>query len=334
MEKQLEQLLDTAMDSYRAALVAMGKCGVQACPPLGEDLQQALWNLHQRLSSDASPLVLSETEQRVGQELQQFGKRASDYYKQKANDVREIMTIIARMAQAVTDRDQRYVNHFNELSEQLHAIADLEDLTNIRKSIGQQAIELKSSINRMAQDGQQTVAQLRSELSEYQSRLEEAEKLASVDTLTGLHNRLRVERQIQLRVEQAQPFCVIVFDLNGFKQINDLHGHLAGDEVLKQFATELRSFFRSTDAVGRWGGDEFMVVMDGGLNEAKSRIDKIREWVYGDYTFQVEGKSRQVSVSAAVGMAAWKLGETAKQVFGRADAAMYEQKSKLGESRR
>src|SRR5690242_1136264 len=188
MDRQIEQLFESTMDSYRAALVAMGKCGVQACPPLGEDLQLSLWSLQERLAADATPTVLTDTEQQVGQELQQFGQRASEYYKQKANEVREIMTIMARTAQAISDRDQRYVSQFNEFSVRLQGLADLEDLTKIRESLAQQTIELKSSVDQMAKDGQQSVAQLRAELSNYQNRLEEAEKLASLDELTGLHN--------------------------------------------------------------------------------------------------------------------------------------------------
>ncbi len=57
------------------------------------------------------------------------------------------------------------------------------------------------------------------------------------------------------------PFCVAIIDIDEFKRVNDEHGHLVGDELLKQFAAEMRSVCRSTDTIGRWGGDEFILLL-------------------------------------------------------------------------
>ena len=78
-----------------------------------------------------------------------------------------------------------------------------------------------------------SVAALRTQVSTYQTKLEEAEQRASHDTLTGLDNRQGVECKIQRRIAARQPFCVVMLDLNGFKQVNDTHGHEAGDDLLK-----------------------------------------------------------------------------------------------------
>src|ERR1035438_10604169 len=76
----------------------------------------------------------------------------------------------------------------------------------------------------MAQDGEAVVTQMRGQLRQYEAKLEEAERLASVDSLTGLANRRRMEAVLDLRVEQRKPFAVLIFDLNGFKQVNDTYG--------------------------------------------------------------------------------------------------------------
>lgn len=96
----------------------------------------------------------------------------------------------------------------------------------------------------MAQDGEEVLSQMRGELRQYQAKLEGAERLASVDSLTGLYNRRRVEAALELRIEQRQVFSVLIFDLNGFKRVNDTYGHVVGDELLTQFASELKSAFR------------------------------------------------------------------------------------------
>jgi len=108
---------------------------------------------------------------------------------------------------------------------------------------------------------------------------------------------------------------VMMFDLNGFKQVNDTHGHLAGDEVLKQFATELRGAFRPLDDVGRWGGDEFIVVLDCGLEEARGHVERVQKWVFGDYTVRGEGSPRKLPVDASVGVAAWREGRRPRRCW-------------------
>ena len=328
IDSKPDELLTSALRSYGSSLAAMGNSGAAACPPAGSELKQSLLNLQQRLSQDATPHSMTETEQCVEKELRQFGVRAAGYFKQKAEEFKEIILMMARTADSVGERDLRYTKQFGDFSARLQSIADLHDLTEIRTSLVQSAAELKACVDRMTQDGRQAAALLRKDLVVYQTRLQEAEKQASVDTLTGLDNRRKVEIAIELRIATARRFCVMIFDLNAFKPINDLHGHLAGDEVLKHFAGKLKSAFRATDIVGRWGGDEFIVVLDGGIEEAQAQADRARQWVFGDYTINPGAGPQKIHLEAAIGLAMWKEGETMAQVQSRADAAMYKDKAR------
>jgi diguanylate cyclase (GGDEF)-like protein len=312
---------------------AMGQSGVQACPPLGTQLQLGLWRLQRQLADSATPGLVQETEERVEAELHQWGEQSAEYYKRKTEEFKEIMMIMARTAEAVGDRDQRYSKQFTEFTSRLHSLASMDDLSKIRDSLVSSANELQSGVNQMAQDGEQVVARMRGELRRYQSKLEEAERLASVDSLTGLQNRRSTEAALQRLVEQRQSFSVVLLDLNGFKQVNDTYGHATGDDVLKQFATELRAAFRTLDHVGRWGGDEFIVVLDCGLEDARRHVERVRKWVFGDYTVAGESAPRKLRVDASVGVAAWQNAETIAEMVARADAAMYQDKKAAGDVR-
>ena len=330
IEANQEELLQGTLRAYRAALEAMGNSGVQACPPAGSQLQLGLWNLQRQLADQATSPLVRETEERVAAELQQWGERSAEYYRGKTEEFKEIMIIMARTAEGVGDRDQRYSTQFTEFTTRLQTLASMDDLAKIRDSLVSSANELQAGVNQMAQDGEAVVTQMRGQLRQYQVKLEEAERLASVDSLTGLQNRRRIEAVLELRVEQGRAFSVMIFDLNGFKQVNDTYGHMVGDEVLKQFATELRGAFRPLDDVGRWGGDEFIVVLDCGLEDARRHVERVRKWVFGDYTVRGEGPPRKLAVDASVGVAAWREGETIAAMFARADADMYKQKKAAG----
>jgi diguanylate cyclase (GGDEF)-like protein len=327
IESKPEESLKTMSESYRASLTAMGVSATQICPHIGEDFQRDLLNLRDLLSPQAAVETVTETGKKVEEELKKFGEGASQYFQQTAHDVKEIMMIVAETAQAVGERDQRYARQFGEFSGQLAAIGNLEDLTKIRMSLGKSANQLKSYVEKMVQDGEQSVSKLRAELSVYQTRLDEVERMATQDPVTGVANRYKAERQLQARIERARNLTVAMFDLDNFKQINDRYGHPAGDTLLKQFATELRTFFRATDIVSRWGGDEFLVIVDCGDEEVRDRIEPVRKWVNGDYTIVTGGEARKVDVRASVGVASWRAGETGAALVSRADAAMYEEKT-------
>ena len=234
---------------------------------------------------------------------------------------------MARTAESVGERDARCAKQINEVTNQLQKIANLEDLTQIRASLKKSALELKMSVDNLTAEGKAAIQQLQAEVTSYQKKLEEAEQIASLDSLTGLRSRLWVENQIERRIHGKLPLCVAVIDMDGFKQVNDDHGHLIGDELLKQFSAELKSACRATDVIGRWGGDEFIILLNSGLSEAQAQINRLRQWVCGDYTVQGQSGLKKLRVNASVGLAEHLPNETLKELLARADAEMYQQKS-------
>ena len=324
-----DDLLTSVCECYRSALTAMGACGVTACPALGGELQDNLGSLAAGLSGKISASNLQQTETLVEEQLQKWGERTAEYFKHKANEVKELLIVLARTAESFAEVDQRHSNEFSELTSRLQAIANLEDLTQIRSSLMRSASELKTCVDKMALDRQESVAELREQLSTYQIKLLEAELTASQDPLTGLENRRSIQRTMEHRIMAKRVFCVAMLDLNGFKQVNDLFGHAAGDDLLKQFAEELRANMSSRDVVCRWGGDEFVVVMDCTMAEASQRIERLHKWAAGDYTVRCTTGNHKISLSAAIGVAQWQPGDTMQVVLGQADRAMYRRKAEM-----
>jgi diguanylate cyclase (GGDEF)-like protein len=317
------ELFPVAIAAYRSALQETGKYSLDACPALGEGLKHGLQKLSEKLSRTVTREAVEGVEKSVQEQLQDWGRRTAKHYLQKTGEVKELLLVLARTAESVGERDQRCAQQLNEVTARLNQIAKLDDLTVIRASIVKSATELKCSIDRMAAEGKTAMDQLRVEVSAYQTRLEAAEEIASTDSLTGVRSRLCMEHQIERRIEAGTPLCVIIVDINGFKRVNDEHGHLVGDELLKQFATELRSASRSNDLIGRLGGDEFIIVRDCDLSEAKAQIDRLRAWVCGNYMVEGNGQLIKLRVDASFGLAKHKPEEPLKSLIDRADTEMY-----------
>jgi diguanylate cyclase (GGDEF)-like protein len=154
------------------------------------------------------------------------------------------------------------------------------------------------------------------------------ERRATTDELTGLVNRREFERVAEEMLLAADRFengiCVMLIDLNGFKQINDTLGHQFGDLVLKAVAERLRSAVRDTDVVGRWGGDEFVILLPGivdgtGVRAAAERIGS---------SLAATPVVRDVSITGAIGAALFpRHGLELGELLSAADVAMYSAKA-------
>src|SRR5690348_6149860 len=146
------QLLDSALNAYRKSLEAMGTCGAQVCPALGSDLQDSLAKLKTRLSSQLTAETVTQTGGNVIQDLEDWGERAAAYYKKKAAEAKEIMVTLAQTAEVIAERDSRYAGQFGDLTGTLKAIANLDDLGQIRQSILVSASKLSSYVERLTRE--------------------------------------------------------------------------------------------------------------------------------------------------------------------------------------
>jgi diguanylate cyclase (GGDEF)-like protein len=322
-----EDILPAALAAYGSALNEIGRYGLVACPAMGDGLKRSLAELGASLAPKMSRKELAATNAGVHGELESWGKRASEHYQQKGREVKEMLLVMARTAESVGERDQRAAGQISEVTKRLKEVASLDDIIQIRTSIERSAVELKISIDRMAAEGKAVLDQLRAQVATYQARLEHAEEVAARDALTGVRSRLSVENLIEARMCAGAKFCVAIVDIDGFKKVNDDHGHIVGDELLKQFAGELRSVCHSSDVIGRWGGDEFIILFNRDLNEARAQRDRLQKWVCGNYSVQSGAGKVKISVDASIGLAEYLPGEQLRTLFARADAAMYEHKA-------
>ena len=153
--------------------------------------------------------------------------------------------------------------------------------------------------------------------------------MADTDVLTGLQNRRSIMEVLRSNLtSHAGRVAAIYLDLDHFKPINDDHGHHVGDELLKVVADRLREVVRTTDQVGRHGGDEFLIVCPG-IGNPKAALALARR-IQGAFQEGFHLSGLTVAMTASLGVACGKPGVTADELVSRADAAMYEAKKTRG----
>jgi two-component system cell cycle response regulator len=152
------------------------------------------------------------------------------------------------------------------------------------------------------------------------------ERQALVDGLTGLANRRQCETLLSTELARADRFddslAVVMADLDDFKDVNDRHGHPAGDVVLREFADVLRATLREADVAGRWGGEEFILVLPGTeIGGAVRLAERVRAELRNRPMLAPDGTP--IGITASFGVAAFPQAPTEDKLIVAADAALY-----------
>ncbi len=147
---------------------------------------------------------------------------------------------------------------------------------------------------------------------------------ATYDSLTGLLNRAAVLERLEVAMQAADrsglPLAVALMDLDHFKQVNDTHGHLGGDAVLAVVGRRLRAGTREQDEVGRYGGEEIILLLPGFGREAHDRVEALRRTLFAE---PVAFEGGTIAITGSIGLTWMRPGDESGTLVGRADKALY-----------
>lgn len=188
-----------------------------------------------------------------------------------------------------------------------------ESLENTLESYAQQArpfcelrtedrISMLNTLSQMEEIAKEQAIEMEPLIEDMRKRLMAWQQLTTVDALTGLANRRELERQVNLRLAGSKQFCVLFFDIDEFGAFNEKFGRPAGDQVLKQLAARLTTQIRARDVGARWLADEFIVILECDIENARRRLEQMSRYFRGPY--ELEGlparEALEIRVSAAV----------------------------------
>ena len=240
---------------------------------------------------------------------------------------------------AAQELDSQIREQVDGLQSSMHQAADLEGLKQVlenhlegllgtmdehRKQRDQREQEVAARLQGLAD----RVASMEHEAQGYREHLEEQRQKALVDPLTGLPNRAawseRLEHEVGQWQQHGNTLLLAMLDLDHFKRINDNYGHLAGDKVLKIIATVLRKRLRGTDFIARFGGEEFVLLLPDTPQAAGMKLLESLRAAVEACPFHFKGDP--VTITASIGISAFRAGEHSDQVLKRADQALYRAK--------
>lgn len=150
-------------------------------------------------------------------------------------------------------------------------------------------------------------------------------RISITDPLTGVFNRIKFDEEINRWIDYSnrykKPLCLVIFDVDDFKRVNDRHGHLIGDSVIQLIASTIKKEIRSTDVFARWGGEEFVILLpDTDLHQAKDMTERMRICIK-KIKFDKVG-----SITCSFGLVELREDESTESLLKRADKYLYDAK--------
>jgi len=234
------------------------------------------------------------------------------------------------MSETLTGVDQS-ADQASQASETLGSCSDRlqssGDLNEIREVVAEVVTETRN----MAQNGsilKEMLNETKREVENLREELEHSRQQATTDALTGLLNRRAFDEVIHQATEDAnmdqEPLSLLMVDIDHFKQVNDNHGHLVGDKVIRYIAGQLRKNVKGKDTVARIGGEEFAVMLPNtNLDHARIVAESIRKTVAHSQLKRMDNQSPIGSVTISIGTTNYRPGEGIDQFIQRADEALY-----------
>lgn len=288
-------LLETCL----AAIAEIAWCVGATVPDVASPHQEHLLRIRSRLAFASDEQTLAETREAIENELRTYAERARALLERRADDLRRMLRAFSQVTQVLAERNDAGCRQLADLSAQVKEIADVVPWLNVRDALRGIVDSAASQMEVLRLDSQLAQAHVEEQIRVFQSRLA-ARNPQHLDLLTGLGNRPAVEEQIARRTESGKPFTVLLFQAADLAAIAASVGQTAVDQVLVQAASRLSGQVRAHDFVGRWAGDEFAILMECPVENARPRSQQIARWLSGTYVLRGSTADSLVETTFAV----------------------------------
>lgn len=233
--------------------------------------------------------------------------------------LKETVETVAWAINSFKSHGERHKSNLTRLADGFENLSRVEDVSELRRRLREDVSALRATVEQMRRDSEESVRRLESQVTAFQERVEQARKETGVDRLTGLGSRREAERQLQRAAKHEGPVCIVLFDIEGFGLINQEHGTMFGDKLLRALTHSLRDRFPGEGALFRWGADEFLAIAEGSL---KTRLDQARgiceSFAMSSYYTAEGGTKKQIYATVACGAAQMVRGESSDDWYRRA----------------
>ena len=290
------------------------------------------------LASATEPRHIVSVSETAVRQCESFFDRAQTYAVERESEFRELIEMLRTALANFASDSQEFHGQLLRTSEELTRLQDLDDIRTLKSRLSDEVNQLKQAVERRQKRAQEHESSLTEKIDVLETKLERTKRQATLDALTGVANRGCFDETLAYWIRERDArqgtFALAMIDLDDFKMINDEHGHVVGDRVLRCAADALTSNIREDDFVARYGGEEFAVLMnDANLRTAQKRLTQIVDEIGASrYKYTQFGENHWIRFTVSAGITEFSRGDTRESIVTRADQALYVAK-KRGKNR-
>ncbi|MEI9973021.1 MAG: diguanylate cyclase [Ignavibacteriota bacterium] len=233
--------------------------------------------------------------------------------------LKETVETVAWAISSFRSHGERHKTNLTRLADGFETLTKVEEVGELRRRLRESVTSLRETVEQMRVESEESVRRLETQVSAFQERVEQARKETEVDRLTGLGSRREAEKHLQKAGKREGQICIVLFDIEGFKLINQAHGTMFGDKLLRAVTHALRERFPGDGSLFRWGADEFLALAEGSV---KARLDQARgiceSFAMSSYVTADGGTKQKVSANLACGVSQAIRGESTEEWYRRA----------------
>lgn len=302
---------------------AVPAVALPADPALFESSKQAVAKAMASLSERPGMETIDSAALDVVQQLEQACHSNQSALEERDAAVRDVVEIVAEAVGSFKGSGTRIETNLGRVAEEFEALTKVENLAELRIRLRIEIRQLRTAVEQMRSENETSLERIGAQVARAQRRMEMARKDSDIDRLTGLGSRRVAERSLRALLDSPQAISLLVFDIEGFGEINRKHGALFGDQLLVGFGNVLRARFSGSTNVFRWGADEFVAISEQVQRDGEELCRGIRQaFSSGKYVTVCEGSKVTLRAEVAFGVAQYAGGESADEWYRRAREAL------------
>jgi len=298
---------------------ALPKAALPANPELSEQCKTTLRRAAEKLQNAPTRSDIDEAGATTLTQLDEICRANQSALEERDAALKEVVTTVAGAISGFKGRGERHESSLSKVADGFESLARINDVNELRRQLHQNVAQLRQSVEQMKRESDESVRQFETQIRTFEQRLEAARKGSGTDRLTGLGSRREAERHMQKIPKCKRPVCLLLFDIEGFRDINAHYGNIFGDKLLQALSHTLKGRFSDEGTLFRWGADEFLAIAEGSLAMRMDQCRGICDAFAGSRYSSFEGSTKtSISALLAAGAAQYIPGETMEDLYRRA----------------
>ncbi len=321
--QQLADRFTALMQAFLVVGATIPKAALPADPELFTACGQKIEQAGGMMKSHARVAAIQQFRDLSLQQIHQICAANVAAFAERDAAVKDVVAMVAKAIGSIKCDGERQNSTLASLADGFEALSRVDDVQELRRRLKDDVHAMRKTVEAMRKDNEDAVRRFEADVSAFEQRLETARKDSGTDRLTGLGGRRSTELHLQKASASGRPLSLLLFDIEGFRKINEDEGSLFGDKLLQALTHMLRAKFGEDAGVFRWAADEFLVILEGQAPVAAVQCKSICSAFASNTYFVVKcGNKVALRAQVAFGVHQYTRGETIGQSYQHAREAL------------